>query len=311
MNDPIQFAKLSGSGNDFICLDNLDGRLDFLLADAARVAHFARTLCRRGLSVGADGVIFAVRPEVDGVSDIGARLYEADGSEAELCGNGMACFCRWVYEHGLVPSPQEIRVLTPAGVVRGRNNIGGSYVRVCIPLPEQIRQGQHLQLGGGDLEYDFAVTGVPHAVVFVPSLETLDIARLGPEIRHHPTFAPRGVNANFVQVLGEGELANRTWEFGVEGETMACGTGSAAAAILAARRFHWPSGYFTGRQPVRVHARSGDVLRVHFETNPHGEIIDLCLETVVRYAYNATLHDDQRRAALGDETPADQAHVQH
>ena len=123
--------------------------------------------------------------------------------------------------------------------------------------------------------------------------------RLGPLLRHHPMFAPAGVNANFVQVLGEGELALRTFETGVEGETLACGTGSAAAAIMAARRFGWDPAYRTGQKPVLIHARSGDVLRVYFEVI--GDAVrDLCLETVVRFLYRGVLHADLAAAAPGD-----------
>lgn len=290
MAESIEFAKLSGSGNDFICLDNRDARHGAMLEDPAHIGRFARALCHRGRGVGADGVIFACRPEIEEVSQIAARFFEPDGSEAELCGNGTACFVRWTSLNRWV-SPGEVRILTPAGIVRGLDCDGG-YVRVCIPLPEGLRTGLSLTAGGRTWTCDYVVTGVPHLVVYVPDVEGLDMARWGPAFRFHEAFRPRGVNANFVQVLGEGRLAVRTWEFGVEGETLSCGTGSAAAAILAARRFNWPAPYRTSEQPVLLRARSGDTLRVFLTEQADGAISDLCLETLVRFLYTGRIHGD-------------------
>jgi diaminopimelate epimerase len=298
MTDCITFAKLSGSGNDFVCIDNRDGRFDPLLAEPDRVGQLARRLCRRGISVGADGVIFAVEPEIDGVSDIGARFFEADGSEAELCGNGTGCFVRWVCEKDWAhPCKPDLRVLTPAGVVRGRI-VDNGFVRVCIPLPEQVTPDQLLTTGGCTIEYDFAITGVPHVVTYVDNIDEADVHRLGKAIRHHEQFQPRGANANFVQVLGEGKIAIRTWEFGVEGETMACGTGTSAAAILAARRFGWPREYTDGTKPIEALARSGDSLRVWVSIDDAGQVVDLCLETFVRYVMEGQLHPELALAAV-------------
>ncbi|MCJ7544581.1 MAG: diaminopimelate epimerase [Phycisphaerae bacterium] len=300
MTQPIEFAKLSGSGNDFICLDGRDGRFDELLAEADRVGHFAKVLCRRGLGVGADGVIFATAPEAEGMADLGARHFEPDGSEATLCGNGTACFVRWADDDGW-GAGQELRVLTAAGVVRGRRS-DGQYVRVCIPLPEDMRTDLPLRAGGQRWTCDYVVTGVPHVLAYVDDAAAIDISHAGPLLRHHPMFAPLGANANFVQVLREGELALRTFETGVEGETLACGTGSAAAAIMAARRFGWDKAYLSGQKPVLIHARSGDVLRVYFEISDDA-VRDLCLETVVRYLYRGVLHADLAAAALGTGAP--------
>jgi diaminopimelate epimerase len=297
IEDPIEFVKLSGSGNDFLCLDNRAGRFDALLQEPARIGRFARALCRRGLGVGADGAIFACRVE-DGVeADIAARFLEADGSEAELCGNGVAVFVHWVGDSGWF-APGEIRVLTQAGVVRGRP-VDGRYIRACIPLPHDMQTGEHLHLKRRDWEYDFVTTGVPHLVTYVPDLDDLEVAHWGPLFRHHERFAPRGVNANFVQVRGEGELAIRTFEFGVEDETQACGTGCAAAAILATIRFHWPEAIRRGDRPVLLHTRSGDVLRVYLTLDADNSVRDLCLDTIVRFAYRGTLHPQLVAEATG------------
>ena len=297
MPEPIEFAKLSGSGNDFICIDGRDGRYTDLLSSAQRCAHFARVLCRRGLGVGADGVIFALHPEIDGAADLAARFFEADGSEAELCGNGTGCFVRWAFANRWADG-QEIKILTTAGVVRGKG-LEDDYVRVCIPLPENLQRDQEIRVAGAPCRYDFVVTGVPHVITYVQDVDKADVARLGPLLRHHERFKPRGANANFVQVIGEGEIAVRTWEFGVEGETLACGTGSAAAAILTAMRQGWPRQYSSGEKPIRVRARSGDVLRVYFTVRDDGAIDDVCLETLVRFVYHGRLHPEMAALATG------------
>ena len=301
MDEPIEFAKLSGSGNDFICIDNRDGRFDPVLAAPDRVGRFARTLCRRGMGVGGDGVIFACRPEIEGAADVAARLFEADGSEAELCGNGTACFTRWVIDNGWVDH-HEIKILTPAGVVLARNG-RGSYVRVCIPLPQGMEFDLTLTVRDQPWRCDAVVIGVPHVLTYVDDVGAADVAHWGPALRHHEHFQPRGANADFVEVLETGRLALRTWEFGVEGETLACGTGSAAAAIMSAIRFDWPEAYFAGERAVEVLARSGDVLRVFFSAGADGNIDDVCVETIVRATYAGRLDPACQARAFGLTRP--------
>jgi diaminopimelate epimerase len=295
--DRIEFVKLSGSGNDFVCLDNRDGRFDGLLANAARIGAFASQLCRRGLGVSADGVVFACRGEFEGPWHIAARFFEPDGSEAELCGNGTACFARWAIDSGFSP-PGEIKILTPAGVVRGRQ-VDGSYIRVCIPLPENPQRDIDLTVHGVPCRCDFAVTGVPHLVTFVADVAAVDVHETGKALRWHPRFQPRGVNVNFAQVLGAGRLAVRTFEFGVEAETLACGTGAATAAVMAATRFGWSGGLTRGDEPILVEARGGDTLRVFVTLGLQQEVTDLCLDTTVRYIYSGVLADEFAARALG------------
>jgi len=235
-------------------------------------------------------VIFAVRPEIEGVAHFQARFFEADGSEAELCGNGTACFVRWVTANGWADGG-EIRILTPAGVVRGRL-ADAPYVRVCIPDPQDLQTDLELEALGRTWRCDALVTGVPHLVTYVDDVDEVHVDYWGAALRHHARFRPRGVNANFVQVLGEGRLAIRTFEFGVEAETLACGTGSASAALLAARRFRWDGKYLRGEEPILVAARSGDVLRVWITLGQGGAMVDFCLDSVVRFVYEGVLHDE-------------------
>lgn len=284
----MEFTKLSASGNDFICLDNRTGQYDAILADQTQLLRFAQGLCQRGKGIGADGIVFASLPEIPDVADIAATFLESDGSQSSLCGNGTACFVRWAQQNDIVPDG-EVRILTPAGVVLGQP-VEEGYVRVCIPHPENIQTDLQIRIDNTNMLCDFVVTGVEHLITYVDDVDQVDVAKLGPEMRHHSDFPqPPGVNANFVQILGRGELAIRTFEYGVEAETLACGTGSAAAAILSTMRFGWGAPYTTAESPVQVHARGGDVLRVYFRIDDTGTVKDPCLETRVRCTYTGTL----------------------
>ena len=285
--ETIDFYKYSGSGNDFICIDNRDGRFDHLI-ESPGIAHFARQLCRRGIGVGADGVIFAGPTGSGEGVDIVARFFEPDGSEAELCGNGVGCFVYCVVRQGWVTNDREIRVLTSAGVVRGQV-VNSRRARVCIPNPEDIRTGLDIEVRTRRWPCHYLVTGVPHLVVYVDDLDNFEIEHWGPAFRYHPDFAPRGVNANFVEVRGEGHIAVRTWEFGVEDETLACGTGSSSAAIVTAMLKNWGEEYTRGEKPVLVDVQSGDRLKVWFMIDEDGDPIDLCLETTIRPLYTGRL----------------------
>jgi len=296
MSPSIEFAKLSGSGNDFICIDARDGRFDDLLADEERLARFAAVLCDRHVGVGADGVIFAFEPD-DPSADIAVRFLEPDGSEAELCGNGSACLTRWAIESGWVDG-RELRIRTISGAARGRISSDG-YTHVCIPEPRDLATDIEVTAAGRRWRLDYALTGVPHAVAFVDDVEALDVERVGGAIRHHERFAPRGVNVNFTQVVEPGLLAVRTFEFGVEGETLACGTGAATAALMAALRFGWPEDYLSKGEPVRVRARSGDVLKLYLLVKDRREVEKACLESVVRFLFQGQVHADLAERALG------------
>lgn len=296
MPDLIDFWKLTAAGNDFVCIDNCDGRFDELVNDRQQVGHFAHTLCLRHTGIGADGVIFCQLPEAEGVAHIGARIFEWDGSEVELCGNGTACFVYWATSMERVPDG-EVKILTPAGVVRGEVGQDG-YTRVCISLPEAFETDMKVPVGNDTVLCDFVITGIPHVVTYVEDISAADVAGIGPALRHHPWFQPRGANADFVQVIRKGEIAMRTWEFGVEGETLACGTGSAASAILAARRFGWNEDFSDCDKPVLVHTRGGQTLRVFFSVDAAGDVDDLCLESPVRQLYRGTIGQELLSQAM-------------
>lgn len=245
----LHFTKMNGAGNDFVVVDNRDGASNL---DKAQIAQ----LCDRHRGVGADGLL-AVEPAQNS-ADFRMRYYNADGGEAEMCGNGARCFARFASK--LVQKENAISFETVAGAITAE--FIGDNVQIAMSEPKDLRLDEELPTAQETLAVSFVDTGVPHTVVFVDDLEAVDIQRLGSEIRHHANYAPKGANVNFVQILGAQEIAVRTYERGVEGETLACGTGVTAAALI----FHALGG---AASPVRVKVRGGDTLEIGFE--PHGE----------------------------------------
>jgi diaminopimelate epimerase len=245
----LRFTKMNGAGNDFVMLDNRD------LHHGLDKPAIAR-LCDRHRGVGADGLI-AVEPARDG-ADFRMRYYNADGGEAEMCGNGARCFARFASR--LAGKGGRISFETPAGIITAE--LRGENVRIGMSAPHSVAMNIPLAVSDEKLTVHSINTGVPHAIVFVEDLEKTDILRLGAGLRYHPNFAPKGTNANFVAKLPGGGIAIRTYERGVENETLACGTGVTAAALVFSR--------LTGaRSPVTVHVRGGEALDVGFE--PDGD----------------------------------------
>ena len=258
MAKTLTFWKMNGAGNDFVMLDNRDLSLTLSKDEIAR-------LCDRHRGVGADGLL-AVEPATDG-ADWKMRYYNADGGEAEMCGNGARCFARFVNRlHRNTLSGLNFETL--AGVISAE--FPGDQVRINMSEPHSLKLNQSLNVDGVTLQVHSVNTGVPHAVVFVDDLDKVDVMRFGAGLRYHEAFAPKGTNANFVKLLGPGSIAIRTYERGVEGETLACGTGMVASALIA----HELHGFAS---PVSVLVKGGDTLRIGFE------------KTVAGYR-NVTLH---------------------
>ncbi|HNX27085.1 MAG TPA: diaminopimelate epimerase [Phycisphaerae bacterium] len=292
--ESVEFTKLTACGNDFICIDNLSGQFDSILSDSKLSSAFARGICDRHKGVGADGVIFACKDGyTGGLAEISSAHFESDGSFCELCGNGSACFTRWVVAKGILPDRQ-INILTPAGIIQGQC-IDRDYVRVCISPPENHRPNLNIECESADQKKtfvcDYIVTGIPHVVTIVDNVSAVNVRRWGYQLRHHPAFKPRGVNANFVQILSPGRIAMRTFEFGVEDETLACGTGASACAIVTALKNDWPPEIYDGTAPVIVRTRGGEILRVYITRDESGAIVDCCLESRARVLYTGVLND--------------------
>lgn len=229
----IPFVKLHGNGNDFILIDEYAGEK---IPDDMK-AHFAALYCDRRFGIGGDGVLFLQKAD----GGIRMRLFQPDESEAEMCGNGIRCLAKYAYDAGYAKSPCIIE--TPAGPVTVKmeyDEDGDFLADVEMTTPVYDSPGIPAK-GSGDFHeiisgYEvFAVnTGVPHAVVFVRDLDMVDITKVAPPIRRSQIF-PAGVNVNLVQVMGTDSIKIRTWERGVEGETLSCGTGATACAALTHR----------------------------------------------------------------------------
>lgn len=266
---PIPFTKMSGSGNDFILIDNRRGAVD-----ETRLAEFIVGVCRRRISVGADGVILI---EESSRADFRWRFFNPDGSPAAMCGNGARCAARFAYREGIAGQSMEFE--TSAGLIAAQ--VHEPRVRVRLTPPHGLEVGFSLALAGGTRSVSRINTGVPHAVIEVDDLEGTDVIALGREVRRHPHFSPEGTNANFVQKVGPGRIALRTYERGVEDETLACGTGAAAAALVTAAAHGWSS-------PVSVLTRGGETLTVHFRRSG-GQFCDVYQEGFARVVYTGEL----------------------
>jgi len=240
----LSFTKMNGAGNDFVVVDNRAGTLRL---DGATIAR----LCDRHRGIGADGLL-AVEKAENG-ADFRMRYYNADGGEAEMCGNGARCFARFASR--LTGALGDITFDTMAGVISAR--LLGERVQLQMSQPKDLAPGVELEIAGQRRTVHFVNTGVPHAVVMVDDLEATDVLTLGAAIRHHAHFAPKGTNANFIQPVGMRSLAIRTYERGVEGETLACGTGVVASAII----FHELT---PAAPPISVRVRGGETLEVGF-----------------------------------------------
>lgn len=244
----LPFTKMNGAGNDFVVIDNR-------ALDRSLTKEQIELLCDRHRGAGADGLL-AVEPAANG-ADVKFRYYNADGGEAEMCGNGARCFGRFT-SHLLPETPDRVSFETIAGTLAAE--IIDENIRVAMSEPEGLQLDTGVTIEGLDSPIHSINTGVPHAVAFVTDTATLDIRRLGSAIRHHDHFAPTGTNANFVQVLAPGHIAIRTYERGVEDETLACGTGMVACALLHHLLDGAPS-------PIQVDVRGGDTLEIGFLSN--------------------------------------------
>jgi diaminopimelate epimerase len=270
----IPFYKMSGAGNDFIVIDNRNQ----IVVDT-ELSSFITSVCRRKMSVGADGLILI---EASDKYDFRWRFFNSDGSNAEMCGNGARCAARFAHVNGIAGS--RLSFETEAGVVSAQIKEGG--VKVQMPDPSDLKLAYPLKLSADSLEISSVNTGVPHVVVMLEQIADLDVVALGREIRFHKVFAPAGTNANFVQrSQGQGNAIEiRTYERGVEDETLACGTGAIASAIISASRFKMDS-------PIDVKTRSGVYLKIHFDV-ADGQFNEIYMEGDARIIYTGELQPD-------------------
>lgn len=241
----LEFVKMNGAGNDFVLLDNRSGGIRLSREQVAR-------LCHRQRGIGADGLMLLI-PCKSGRADWAWDFYNSDGSSAEMCGNGARCFARYVRK--LTGEKDRVTFETVAGIIAAE--FGGERVAVNLTQPGPMRLNESIEVSTGKLVCHSINTGVPHAVLFVPDADQAMVQQTGSQIRYHPHFAPKGTNVNFVQSLGPNHIRVRTYERGVEGETLACGTGVTASALVAAEFHRFAS-------PIKVQVQGGDTLEVSF-----------------------------------------------
>ncbi len=266
----IDFSKYEASGNDFIVLDNRESQFDFSF-----IQELAKKACARRFSIGSDGLLVLENSQK---ADVKMRIFNPDGSEVEMCGNGLRCITLFAKDLGLYKEGFEIETL--AGIMKAY--INGTRVKTQFLSPGKAKLNIDLFIeGADDYEFHYINTGVPHVVSFVNDVNDVDVVNLGRKIRYHDKFKPEGTNANFVNVKTKNSLKIRTYERGVENETLACGTGSMAAAVI---------GYLLKmvEAPVNLETKSGQVLTVWFKEE-NAKIFDLFIEGEVNLVYRGKI----------------------
>lgn len=255
----INFTKATANGNDFIIVDNRDNKLGEAISD---FGDFAKFTCRRRYSIGADGVLLL---ENSRRADLKMRIFNPDGSEVTMCGNGARCSA--LYAHAKKWCGRAAKIETGAGIletginpVRSEtsNGVNGELIRIKMTPPKGIKLDQNIGVGKTIMNVHTVNTGVPHVVHFVEDIERYSVREAGRKIRYHKLFQPNGANADFVEIRDKSTILVRTYERGIEDETLACGTGVVASAVI--------SSLVNGTEaPVNAVTKSKDILKVHFK----------------------------------------------
>jgi len=243
----LRFTKMNGAGNDFILIDNRAGDIRL---DRSQIAR----LCDRHRGIGADGILLLEEPS--NRADFRMRYFNADGGEAEMCGNGARCFAR--FANKIAGAQKKISFETPAGVIAA--DLVNDLVTLQMTEPTDLRINMKLPVTNEGKTVHFINSGVPHVVIPVSRIDDVDVRREGSAVRYHKMFSPNGTNVNFIEKRAPNKIAVRTYERGVEDETLACGTGVVASALIFAI-------IEKANGPITVIARGGDELQVGFEKN--------------------------------------------
>ena len=265
----IPFYKMSGSGNDFIIIDNREK-----IIREKGLTSFIKVVCARKYSVGANGLILI---EPSKVSDFKWRFFNSDGSIADMCGNGARCVSRYAFVKGI--STNEVKFETTRGIIEAE--VKENKVKLKMPDPTNLYLNCEIK---DSPNLSFIDTGVPHAVVTVDDIENAPVVKLGKKIRFHDAFMPEGTNVNFMQFTDKKGLSIRTYERGVEDETLACGTGAIACALIGASIKKIDS-------PINVLTWGGETLIIYFDKN-ETEFKNIYLEGDARIIYDGKLWDE-------------------
>ncbi len=257
----IDFTKMSGAGNDFLVLEAHAG---------LNYPRLALKACARTNGIGADGLLILDKSIK---ADYKMRIINANGSEAEMCGNGIRCLAAYI-SRNKKPRKKMFTIETLAGIIEA--TVIGTRPQVHLPAPTGYRACIPIMVNGHQRQVSYIDTGVPHTIVFVNDLDKIDVATIGRVIRYHDQFKPRGTNVDFVEEVNNRLVCVRTYERGVEAETKACGTGSVATAIIFYLRIN-PDIRFKKAVQVKVRTIGGEILEVTFDIN-EGQAINVWLK---------------------------------
>jgi len=250
------------SGNDFVVIDRVQ-------STEYRVQSVAQKICNRKYGIGADGLLVLEKSKI---ADVKMRIFNPDGSEAEMCGNGARCTALWQIANRLPagrqgkPQTAKLKIETKAGIIE--SEVNNKNVKIKLTDPKDIKLDIPIKINNRLLKVNFINTAVPHTIIFVEGLDKIDVVNLGRQIRYYQKFKPAGTNVDFVEVLTDDSLKIRTYERGVEDETLACGTGTVAAAIIFVARLPLPvrqAGVCPFARQIDVITKSGEILKVYFD----------------------------------------------
>lgn len=264
----LEFTKMSASGNDFILIDNRSGAL---YKRYNNINQFVVKVCRRCHSVGADGLILIEKSDV---ADFSWRFFNADGSEAEMCGNGGRCAARFAFTNGI--TGEKMAFETVAGIIKAE--VEGRRVKLQLTTPTDLKLDYAIKLEDKELFINSVNTGVPHAILLSDDIDYVPVEELGRAVRYHAAFGEKGTNVDFVKIVDRANLIVRTYERGVEGETYACGTGVVASGVILKEK-----GLIDN--PVNILTKGGETLRVYVDE-------EVYLEGDTKIIYTALLNDE-------------------
>jgi diaminopimelate epimerase len=263
----VKFIKMVASGNDFVVTEPR--------TKSQELKNLAINICARKFGVGADGLLILEKSKV---ADVRMRIFNPDGSEAQMCGNGARCVALWLSAKRQSRQSAKQNIETKAGIIE--TELNGENVKIKFTDPKDIKLDICLKINNRSLKVNFINTGVPHTVIFVEGLDEIDVFNIGREIRNHKKFRPAGTNVDFVEVLNNHAIKIRTYERGVEDETLACGTGAVGSALITNYELR-----FTSYEKINVHTKSGEILKVYFQKIKN-KFTDVWLEGKARAVYS-------------------------
>jgi len=293
------------SGNDFVVIEGghqviLRQAQDSSAKDTERSrsarlpGHRAliRKICDRKYGIGADGLLIL---EKSRLADVRMRIFNSDGSEAEMCGNGARCVALFISAKRKAQRPAlndrsasrflrevaKIDIETKAGIIK--SEVRDNFVKIKLTDPKGIKLDIPVKINNRTIRVNFINTGVPHTVIFVEGLQTIDVKKLGSLIRYHRIFAPAGTNVNFVEVTDNQAIKIRTYERGVEAETLACGTGTVAAALVTSYKLQT-----NGEDKINVYTQGKEVLKVYFNKTG-SKFFDVWLQGKAECVFNGKI----------------------